>query len=196
MSRQERKDKETKRQGDKESGSLPSVYGSPGLRVSSSVASPFKFSNPRFRLFLLFAGLFVVWIGWLAYLAITSTRPIVLSRPQFLVSKLDIIAEVHADNSKPDPKVDVREVHWPPKGMEQLVGRKITVGNLAQCDGWTGPGLYILPLATETPEPKNGSEYEVAKIPPSPGFSPAKSPPRIYPKTPETLRQLNEIQKE
>ena len=158
--------------------------------------SPFNLSNPRFRRLVLFAGLFVIWIGWLAYLAITSTRPIVLSRPQFLVSKLDIIAEVHGHNGKPDPDVTVREVHWPAKGHDQLVGKKITIVNLRQCEGWKDSGLYILPLAKEMPGGKNGDEYEVANIPPSPGFPPQKSNPRIYPTTPETLRQLNEIRKE
>src|SRR5437899_3319878 len=140
---------------------------------------------------MLFAGLFVMWIGWLAYLAITSTPPVVLSRAQFLVSKLDIIAEVHAHNGKPDPDVEVREVHWPAKGNDPLVGKKITIVNLRQCEGWKKPGLYILPLGKETPSGKNGDEYEVANIPPSPGFTPKKNNPRIYPKTPETLRQLN-----
>jgi hypothetical protein len=152
--------------------------------------STFKFSNPQFRRLVLFAGLFVVWIGWLAYLAITATRPIVLSRPQFLVSKLDVIAEVHANNGKPAPEVEVREVHWPEKGMNDLVGKRIKVVNLSGCEGFTGPGLYILPLVKD-----KGDEYKVAGIPLSPGFNPLSSKPRIYPKSPETLRELNSIHK-
>ncbi len=152
--------------------------------------STFKFSNPQFRWLVLFAGLFVAWIGWLAYLAITATRPIVLSRPQFLVSKLDVIAEVHANNGKPAPEVVVREVHWSAKDIEKLEGKIIKVVNLSQCEGYTGPGLYILPLVND-----KGDEYLVARIPLSPGFNPFTSNPRIYPKTPETLRQLNSIHK-
>ena len=156
--------------------------------------STFTFSNPQFRRLVFFAGLFLIWICWLVYLAITATRPIVLSRPQFLVSKLDVIAEVRANDSKPISDVEVREVHWPPKQADQLAGKKITVVNLSQCDGWNGPGLYILPLE-ETTDGKQDHEYQVARIPLSPGFNPSTSKPRIYPKTPETLRQLNSIHK-
>jgi len=41
--------------------------------------------------------LFLAWISWLAYLAATTTHPLVLSRPQFLVTDLDVIAEVGGD---------------------------------------------------------------------------------------------------
>jgi hypothetical protein len=151
--------------------------------------SAFRLSNPAFRRLILFAGLFVIWIGWLAYLAITATRPTVLSRPQFLVSRLDVIAELHANNGKPALEVDVREVYWAAKGMEKPA-KKITVVNLDKCDGYAGAGPYILPLTKD-----KGDQYQVAKIPLSPGFNPSSSKPRIYPETPETLRQLQSIHK-
>jgi hypothetical protein len=152
--------------------------------------SPFQLSNPAFRRFLFFAALFLIWIGWLAYLAVTATRPIVLSRPQFLVSQLDVIAEVHSNNGKPVLEVDVREVHWAAKGIDKPAGKKISVVNLDKCDGYAGPGPYILPLTKD-----KGDQYQVAKIPLSPGFNPSSSKPRIYPETPETLRQLQSIHK-
>jgi hypothetical protein len=147
-------------------------------------------TGARFRLAIA-AVLFLGWLGWLAYLAFTTTRPVVLSRPQLLVSTLDVIAQVSSRDSAPDPDVVVEEVHWPPSRQAELVGHALTVTNLAACQGWTGPGIYILPLVSD------GAAYQVAGIPPSPGFIPARADdrPRIYPKTPETVAQLEEIHK-
>jgi hypothetical protein len=145
---------------------------------------------------LLFAG----WIGWLAYLAATTTKPIVLSRPQFLFSTLDVVAQVDAKGGQPVEKVTVLEVHWPPHA-DAFKGQSIIVANLKDCarkeSGWTGPGEYILPL--EKVDQKD-DHFEVVKIPESPGFperSPKGSPNRyrIYRRTPETMRQLESIQK-
>jgi hypothetical protein len=155
-------------------------------------------SAARFRLYLT-AGLFLGWLGWLAYLAVTAGTwpvsrkpPVILSGPQFLVSTLDVIAEVKADDGRPAPTVTVVAVHWPPGEPEKLKGASLTVTNLERCTGWDGPGEYILPL-----EP-SGKDYQVAPTPPSPGYPgshfPA-SPWRIYRRTPETLRQLEMIPK-
>jgi hypothetical protein len=143
----------------------------------------------RLRLILatvLFAG----WIGWLAYLAATTTKPIVLSRPQFLFSAVDVIAPVDEQDHRPVDKVTIQEVHWPPHGEEVLQGKTITVTNLAQCDGWEGPGQYILPLE------KNGENYQVVPVPDSPGYPYPKIPPRrfrIYRLTSDTRSQLKSI---
>src|SRR5262245_56647666 len=40
------------------------------------------------------ALLFLGWIGWLVYLSATTTRPVVLSRPQFLAADLYVVAEL------------------------------------------------------------------------------------------------------
>jgi hypothetical protein len=40
------------------------------------------------------ALLFLGWIGWLVYLSATTTRPVVLSRPQFLAADLYVLAEL------------------------------------------------------------------------------------------------------
>ncbi len=50
---------------------------------------PIRKSNPQLGRLILAAALFVAWIGMLAILAATTTRPVVLSRPQFLVSDFD-----------------------------------------------------------------------------------------------------------
>src|SRR5262245_50028002 len=40
------------------------------------------------------ALLFLGWIGWLVYLSATTTRPVVLSRPQLLAADLYVIADL------------------------------------------------------------------------------------------------------
>jgi len=147
-------------------------------------------NGARVRL-VIAAALFAAWLGWLAYLAATTTRPVVLSRPQFLVSTLDVIADVHAADHEPATDVIIRKVQWPVQGGQDLVDKKIHVTNLAGCAGWTGPGSYILPLV------RDGDAYRVAAIPPSPGYNALndEAPVRIYPATEEALHQLDEIRK-
>jgi hypothetical protein len=130
---------------------------------------------------------FVAWLSYLLFLALeTRQNRVVLARPQFLVSTLDVIAEV---NDPTSDKVVVKEVHWP-SGHEDLVNKQITVANLAECrDDWKGPGEYILPLL---PQEK---AYRVAPLPRSPGFPAYLARPRIYPATPDTRRQLQDVQK-
>jgi hypothetical protein len=166
---------------------------------------------------LLFAG----WIGYLFYLVLTQPprgpdgwwgvffpkpegRPLLLSRPQFLVSELDVVAEVPDEGDK----ITVDQVLYPPE-EEGLRGKTLTVINLDQCrsrtaDGdtgppseWTGPGRYLLPL--RRPNPKK-DEYEVVPIPPSAGYPPAGTlravgPPRIYPAGKQVLAQYHQIRK-
>jgi hypothetical protein len=142
----------------------------------------------RRSLFLLIGAAlaFCAWIGWLTYLAVTASRPIVLSRPQFLVSQIDVTAELSGTADHPNAEVTVIDVYSKPK--EKLA--KIEVTNLAEltpADGWAGPGVYILPLQ----KLENGN-YRVAPIPRSPGFQ-GRDHPRIYPATPQTLEQLRQI---
>jgi len=139
---------------------------------------------------LLASVAFAAWVGWLGYQALSRGRDYpVLSRSQLLVSTLDVIADVKdGAEALADPVVTVREVHWPAGGNE-LVGRTITVGNLASSSGFRGAGEYILPL---TRDAKTG-EYQVAGLPRSPGF--ASSWHLIYPVTPDTRRQLDAIPK-
>ncbi len=137
------------------------------------------------------AVLFAAWIGWLVYLVVTArgvsfSPPVVLSRPQFLVSQLDVIAEVERADGNPS-EVTIREVSWP-KEEKKLAGEKIRVTNLSKCDGWNGPGEYILPLI------KSGKDgYEVTPQPLLPGAGAGR--PRIYPSTPQTRQQLQALPK-
>src|SRR5262245_13951524 len=104
-----------------------------------------RMASARVRL-VLAAVLFVLWIGWLAYLAWTTTRAVRLSRPQLLVSTLDVRARVEAQPAgRPLPEVTVLEVFYSPQAGPNP-GDKLTVTNLDECVGWEGPGEYLLPL--------------------------------------------------
>src|SRR5262245_2068482 len=142
-------------------------------------------------LLLSLALLFAAWIGYLAHLAATTTRPIVLSRPQFLVAQLDVVADIKAnDDGGPEPRVVVRSVLYPVDGPAPVPpGVQFDVTNLAHLshhEGWQGPGEYILPLVKDAE-----GKYRLAPIPRSPGFP--GDAPRIYRITPETLAQHRQI---
>lgn len=137
------------------------------------------------RLRLVFAAAaFALWIGWLALLAFTTGKPIVLSRPQFLVANLDILAELEEVDGRPDVQVHVVAVAWTAPDDALVPPNRLAIPNLAFVShesGWIGPGRYLLPLV------RNGNDVRVASIPPSPGY--AGGPPRIYPATPTVLEQ-------
>ncbi|MCC6420402.1 MAG: hypothetical protein IT429_19370 [Gemmataceae bacterium] len=146
------------------------------------------------------ALLFVGWVGFLVYLAATTTRPVVLSRPQFLAADLYVIATLQRGPGKedaPGPTATVRVVAWAPPGEKLKAGETITVHNLPLCGpafGWEGPGDYILPLERA----RDGSVYRVAATPRSPGYyapdpTTRLAPARIYPATPTARRELQDL---
>jgi hypothetical protein len=155
------------------------------------------------------AALFVLWISYLAYLAATTTEPIVLERPQFLVADLYVIADVAAADSKPLETVTVRKIVWAASWADQNLD-KITVKNLPKCgvkkqpkDGsgltFPGPGEYILALS----HPKDSNVFMVTLEPRTPGFPGHALHSQIelvgapiYPVTPQTLEQLQIIKAE
>jgi hypothetical protein len=150
-------------------------------------------------------ALFIGWMGYLTFQVVDRPRtatgsPLVLSRPQILASKIDVIAEV------PDKSgaATIKEVLYPDNSSLKP-GDKIQVTNIGECrpplsrdDGqsssdFTGPGLYLLPLRPLS----DSNKYEVQPIPQSPGFSTGLNdpPPRIYPAKPEALAQYRHIAK-
>jgi hypothetical protein len=166
--------------------------------------------KPALVRLVLVALVFASWLGYLAYLVITLPRtpagwPLVVSRPQILVSDLDVIGSVPSTEGE----VRVEEVLWPDtEEARQLVGKNLKVTNLDQCRplprdldsgepplDWTGPGSYLL-LLRRSPD---GSGYEVTPTPPSPGYPPSglrrAGPPRIYPATPEARAQYGQVPK-
>jgi hypothetical protein len=154
---------------------------------------------------LLIAALFVGWLGYLGYLVWTRPRtpdgqPLVLSRPQLLVSNVDVVAAV----DDPAQPVVIKQVLSPPGDKDLHPGDRIEVPNIKDCrplppggpnapapPDWTGPGDYLLPLERYTED--STARYRVAPTPPSPGYPHRR--PRIYPATPEALAQYREVRK-
>jgi len=140
------------------------------------------------------AVLFAGWIGYLGYLVAATRNPIVLSRPQFLVSRLDVIATRKGDDS-----FLVNEVLYPASKNEEWSGKTITVSNLKKCQvysartgGETVPAdegrQYLLPLDVE-----EGANARVVPTPPSPGYK--MGPPRIYPFDAAVLNEYRTVPK-
>ena len=169
---------------------------------------------------ILAAVLFLGWLGYLGYLVICRPhtpsgllgafegRPLTLSRPQILVSTLDVVAEVSGDKGE---KVIVKEVLFPQSNPPMKPGAQIHVENIDRCRSlsdplakladpppdYSGPGLYLLPL--QVIDAHDPDRYKVVPVPPSPGFATAPGAnselPRIYPATPEMLAEYREIAK-
>ena len=153
---------------------------------------------------LLVAGcLFVCWIGYLVYLVSITRNPVILSRPQFLVADVYVLADLDVAQKEPtlvkktpNKKVHVREVRWAAdEAARGLAGKDIPVEGLDKCeahDGWTGAGGYILPLSKNA----DGVSYRLTEIPYSPGFH--HDPKtlnylRIYRATPQARTQLTSL---
>lgn len=141
------------------------------------------------------AALFAAWIGWLLYLAIVSHDLVVLSRPQFLVANLHVVARLSGTTERPGAAVTIQEVAWAvdPKDR-RLPDGPIQVWQLDQCgpeQGWLGSGSYILPLLK-----MGDGTFWLAPLPASPGFFPREPGEqlRIYPATEAARRQLQEIE--
>ncbi len=165
------------------------------------------------------AALFAAWLGYLGYLVVCRPhtpgglrgafegRPLTLSRPQFLVSTLDVIAEVSGDKGE---HVVVKEVLFP-KSAPVKAGETIHVEDIDRCvplhdplakqsdppPDYSGPGEYLLPLQSIG---KDGDHrFQVVPTPPSPGFPPSQGvnvgPPRIYPATDEIRAEYRSIAK-
>jgi hypothetical protein len=78
--------------------------------------------------------LFFSWLSYLIFLWWTLPHapgggPVVLSRPQFLVSPLDVIAQIDS----PTGPVTIKEIFYPKSEQNPLIGQEIRVTNLAEC---------------------------------------------------------------
>jgi len=91
------------------------------------------------------AVLFLAWIGYLVYLAAMTTRPVVLSRPQFLVAELYVIAELRTGLTEavPAEEATIREVVWSASPLPAFGAS--TAGLLGSPFG-TGPLLEVAAL--------------------------------------------------
>jgi hypothetical protein len=122
---------------------------------------------PRARLAVA-ASLFAAWLGYLLMLVLASRHTIVLSRPQFLVAELCVIADVTGDGGVPDEVVTIKNVAWSVRAdAVALNGKKVRVTNLAEAgpQGYAGPGRYILPLKMQ-----GDPTWVVTAVPASPGY--------------------------
>jgi hypothetical protein len=159
---------------------------------------------------VLTASLFVGWLGYLGYLVATrpltaSGTPLVLSRPQIMVSPIDIVADVSNPLGRVTVVTVVQILH--PADSPIKVGDKVKVLDLDSCrpltrrvnekpqDDFAGPGRYLIPLRPSKPEE---GAYEVVPIPTSPGFDARRMEVlgvRIYPFTDEAAAQYRRIAK-
>ncbi len=150
--------------------------------------------KPAVARLLLLVVLFVGWLGYLFYL-VQMGKPIVLSRPQFLISQLDVLATIEGDD-----QVKIRDVLDSPSSEEAAKLKaqgEIKVVNLEGCKVAAPEGekeadfndklkgqTYLLPL-----RPTPDGRYEVV---PAPTVA-RVSPPRIYPDTPQVLAEYQKI---
>jgi hypothetical protein len=150
----------------------------------------------RKALLALAVVLFVGWMAYLIHLALThrhhedSAHPTVLSRPQFLVSQVVVVAHFESEEEDLKDGLLIDRVLYPAKESESLKkGAKLNVLNLSQCAGnWSGPGDYLVPL-----QKAPGDAFIVTSIPRSPGFGLMR--PLIYRWTTETEDQFNHLPK-
>jgi hypothetical protein len=135
--------------------------------------------------------LFLGWLCWLGYLVAKTTRPTVLSRPQFLVAEVYVIADLEGEETPADVAT-VKQVVWAAPGVD-LPREKVPVKNLSGVkaeQGWHGPGGYILALSRT----QDTKMFQLTPLPRTPGFM--GGPGRIYPATHQTLEQLDRLKAE
>jgi hypothetical protein len=144
---------------------------------------------PRARLAVA-ASLFVAWLGYLLLLVLGSRHTIVLSRPQFLVTNLCVVADLTDDgDGKPARTVKIDRVFWSSRPVD-LTGAQLEIANLpdAAAQGYAGPGKYILPLRERSPKP--GPIYQIAIVPSSPWYEPAFVDITVYSVGPDKDRAI------
>ena len=132
-----------------------------------------------------------LFVAWMAYLGVQAWRyrtpPVVVSRAQLLVAKYDVVAALRAKtDGKPESEVTVTAVLYAGDTAGPKVGDTIKVGNFGECDGFAGPGPYVLPLFFFD------GQWRVAGLPFDPGR--ANDPrPRIYPDTAAVRKQFADL---
>ena len=166
----------------------------------------------RVRLYVA-AGLFVLWIAWLGYTALTKSRAPVVSRAQAAVATVPVRAKLptgskattarYQQHGAPDAETlrgDDNKPAFVVTVVEQLTPNgpakdaQIGVGNIHRCGGFAGDGEYLLLLVRDDGATIDGHPaYLLVGYQRSPGadIAPGDGPP-IYPwtdKTGDDLRQ-------
>ncbi len=123
--------------------------------------------RPRIRL-VVAATIFVAWLGWLAYLAITQANPMVVSRSQIMAATNFVVAEVTVDPETGLPERTVKVVEDLRPGVQPLAGNLLVVNlreaRIPKAKEFKSGVRYLLPL-TAAP----GGRYELTLQPRSPG---------------------------
>lgn len=138
---------------------------------------------PKARL-VVSACLLLGWLGFLFYLVLESNT-VILSKPQFAIAQVFVVAQVRDRDGRPDPRVTVEEVIWPgDPASSALVKTELRLAGLAETVvGYEGPGAYLMPLL------KGTGGYRIAPLP-----APTAEV-RIYPWNAGTQAQVNELVK-
>jgi membrane protein implicated in regulation of membrane protease activity len=172
--------------------------------------------NPKLLRLTVAAALFAAWMGYLSYLVYALPRalqgndlPLELSRPQILVSDLDIVGAIEdkegqvkvndvlyasKDQVPPEKGTTIKVVNL--ESVRKLVKVKDINGEHweerkpAALDNLATLGPCLLPLKRTY----DGTAFQVVPLPPAPGTS--LTSPRIYPAIPEVLAEYRSIQKQ
>jgi hypothetical protein len=117
--------------------------------------------------------LFVGWMSYLGYAALTKSRSPIVSHAQAAAASLAIVAEVEAaQDGKPSMRAKVVE-SLTPNGPQP--GTELLVSNLSEVRGFDGVGQYLLLLKPDSPfardmgNPEDLSSYAVVGQQRSPG---------------------------
>jgi hypothetical protein len=96
---------------------------------------------------ILAAVLFIGWLSYLGYAALVKNRGPVISRAQAAAATHAIVAEVKpGPDGKPQHRVTVSEVL---RGDGVNPSRDLFISNLANVQGFDGPGEYLLLLVAD-----------------------------------------------
>jgi hypothetical protein len=139
--------------------------------------------SPRIRL-IVAAVLFLGWMAWLGYAALTKSRGPVVSRAQ-AAAATDAV-EVRIRPGAPG-EPEVVEIVRPLKGG-LAKGAKVEVLNLGEAEGFDGEGDYLLLLVKD----RHSDLYRVVGQQRSPGYE-TTGKPRVYPWSPDVEEQAKAL---
>lgn len=140
--------------------------------------------TPRVRL-IIAAALFVGWLSWLGFTALTKSRAPVVSRAQAAGASVAVVAELEpGEGDAPSAVAKVDESFTPDAPTGSIV-----VVDLPKSRGFVGKGKYLLLLNKDAPD--GPPMFKLAGQQRSPGADMADvGPPRIYPWTEDTADDM------
>jgi hypothetical protein len=147
-----------------------------------------EMSKAKIR-FVVTAGVFAAWMGYLCYLALIRPTPTVLSRAQFTGVSVIVVADVRFEDGKPIKKIQIRETL---KGEKLPAEAEISNWDraiLSNNKPFTESGPYLLAL-----EP-SGDGFRLAYGAPSPGYERPPMVSVVYPWRDETEKQIRALLK-